>query len=392
MGTETAVQIASLELANIEAVHKFAGENNIDCDLNPCETIDIIYGEAQWIQAHEAVAAMRAAFPEGHPVAKYTFHSADEVRTKFHCHSNLYNGKEETLYGGVSYFAGSLSSYKLVIGLLKLSLSRGLNLQTNTPATTLSRNSDGTWTVTTPRGTVTARRVVLATNGYTAALLPQKFQGTIVPLRGQVTAHRPGSNLPLNGCLPTTYSFIYPNGYEYMIPRPSGTLHAGDIIMGGGLARALEEGLHEYGTTDDNMINEDISTYLRETTARYFSLEGWGEDHPEGRIRKEWTGIMGYSPDGFPFVGEVPGEENKDIWISASFQGHGMVLCWMCARALVEMMRIADLDGKQDQERAERGEKLRKWFPGVFVISDERLRKRFEGRLHVAAAPTSSSS
>jgi hypothetical protein len=45
---------------------------------------------------------------------------------------------------------------------------------------------------------------------------------------------------------------------------------------------------------------------------------------------------MGYSPDGFPFVGEVPG--SRGLWASCSFQGHGMALCWMCARALVGMM------------------------------------------------------
>lgn len=380
-----------MELANIQAVHKFAQDHNIDCDLNPCETIDIIYDEAQWVKAHDAVAALRAAFPEGHPVAKYTFHTANEVQSQFHCHSNLYDGKEEVLYGGVSYFAGSLSSYKLVIGLLKLCISHGLNLQTHTPATRLTKNPDGTWTVTTPRGKIIASRVVLATNGYTAALLPQKFQGVIVPLRGQVTAQRPGSNLPLKGCLPTTYSFIYENGYEYMVPRPTGSLHAGDIIMGGGLARAPQEGLQEYGTTDDTTLNEAISAYLRDTTPRYFSPEGWGKDHSEGRIRKEWTGIMGYSPDGFPFVGEVPGDgdEYKGLWISGSFQGHGMVLCWMCARALVEMMKIAD---GEDGEGGNREGKLREWFPDAFRVTEERLRRRFEGRLHVAAAPAAPSS
>ncbi|KAM7212086.1 FAD dependent oxidoreductase domain containing protein [Rhypophila decipiens] len=391
VGLQEAAQIASLELENIQAVHKFAQDHNIDCDLNPCETIDIIYDEAQWNKAHEAVAAMRAALPEGHPAAKYTFHSAEEVRSKFHCHSNSYNGREERLYGGVSYFAGSLSSYKLVIGILKLCTELGLNLQTNTPATTLTKNTDGTWTVATHRGNIKASRVILATNGYTAALLPQIFQGVIVPLRGQVTAHRPGSNLPLKGCLPTTYSFIYENGYEYMIPRPAGSLHAGDIIMGGGLARAPDEGLHEYGTTDDTTINETISAYLRDTTPRYFSPEGWGDDHPDGRIRKEWTGIMGYSPDGFPFVGGIHEEDYHGLWMSVSFQGHGMVLCWMCARALVEMIGIShdSTQGPNDgvADTLDRAEKLSEWFPDAFRVSFDRLRKRFKGRLHVAAVP-----
>ncbi len=120
------------------------------------------------------------------------------------------------------YFAGSLSAYKFGIGVLKLCLDRGLNLQTNTPALEIARNDqEAAWTVRTARGSVVAKKVVVATNGYTAHLVPQ-FQGVIVPLRGQITAHRPGTAMPASGSLPTTYSFIYEKGYEYMVPRPEG--------------------------------------------------------------------------------------------------------------------------------------------------------------------------
>lgn len=365
LGAEAAARIARLELANIDAVHAFAREHAIPCDSNPCRTVDIIYDEPHWREAHEAVAAMRDALGPGDPAAEYAFHDREECRARFYC-----AGADPEPVGAVSYAAGSISSYKFAVGVLKLALQRGLNLQTNTPAVSLGLCPDGSgrWEVSTPRGKVVADKVVLATNGYSAHLW-EAFQGAIVPLRGQITAHRPGSNMPRGG-LPTTYSFIYENGYEYMVPKPQGSKHAGDIVMGGGLVKAPQEGLFEYGTTDDTALNEDISAYLRDTTARCFGAN-WGGDHPDGRVRREWTGIMGYSPDGFPFVGEVPG--SKGLWASCSFQGHGMVLCWMCARAMVRMMRgDGDLDG---------------WFPREFVISEERLRRRFRGRLHTSAGP-----
>ncbi|KAK4133664.1 hypothetical protein BT67DRAFT_434646 [Trichocladium antarcticum] len=151
-----------------------------------------------------------------------------------------------------------------------------------------------------------------------------------------------------------------------------GSRHAGDVIMGGGLVRASDDGLLEFGETDDTTVNEGISEYLRETTPRYFG-SGWGEDHPEGRVRSEWAGIMGFSPDGFPFVGEVPGEDG--LWTACSSQGHGMVLCWMCANALVEMMEGRD------------GEELQEWFPHVFRITEKRLALRFQGRLDTGLEP-----
>jgi hypothetical protein len=52
-----------------------------------------------------------------------------------------------------------------------------------------------------------------------------------------------------------------------------------------------------------------------------------------------------------------------------------MVLCFMCAKALVEMMSGKEEDGK-----------LGEWFPEVFKVSEERLGKKFVGRLHTKPA------
>ncbi|KAI0420843.1 FAD dependent oxidoreductase [Xylaria grammica] len=366
-GTEMAAKIARLELANIRAVHAFAKEHGIDCDSNPCTTTDVVYDVKQWVMAQKAVKAMQDAMP-GDDASAYAFHSAEEVRDKFYCGK----GGDEGIFGGISYEAGSLNAYKFATGVLKLCLEKDLNLQTNTPATSVTKLPGGEYQVTTTRGTITAKRVVMATNGYTARLL-KRFQGIIVPLRGHVTAQRPGLNMPKSG-LPSTYSFFYEKGYDYMIPRPPGSKFEGDIVIGGRLSSAVFDGLNEYGTTDDTAADEDTMRELGNTLPRYFG-DSWGDDHPDGRIRNQWTGIMGYGPDGLPFVGEMPGE--KDLWVSASFQGHGMVLCWMSAKALVEMMEGRD------------GEELRGWFPDVFRISEPRLSLTFKGRMHTRVDPSS---
>ncbi len=80
---------------------------------------------------------------------------------------------------------------------------------------------------------------------------------------------------------------------------------------------------------------------------------------------------MGYSADGFPLVGQVPGEEG--LYIAASFQGLGMVLCFHSATALVEML-------SHGNER-DMGE----WFPKSFRLSPGRLQHTFRGRLHTKA-------
>jgi glycine/D-amino acid oxidase-like deaminating enzyme len=306
---------------------------------------------------------MRETMEDLGGAAKYTFHTAEEAAERFLC-------RGEKPIGAISYEAGSLSAYRFVVGLLKMCLQRGMGLHTKTPVRRLRKDDDGrdhSWIVETERGVIRTRRIVLATNGYTGYLY-EGLKRVVVPIRGQITAQRPGRGMPKGG-LQTTYSFIYKDGYEYMISRPRGSKFEGDIIMGGGLVKAQNEGLEEYGTTDDTALNPEISGYLKEATPRYFG-DSWGQDHEEGRVRKEWSGIMGYSADGFPFVGEVPRE--RGLWITASFQGHGMVLCFLCARALVVMM------GSQEGE--DRG--LEKWFPAAFRLTEERMGRRFRGRLH----------
>ncbi|KAI0178752.1 FAD dependent oxidoreductase [Hypoxylon sp. FL1284] len=357
-----AAKIARLELANVRAVHTFARENGIACDSKPGDTVDVVYDAAQWARDQSAVAAMQAAMP-GDDAAVYGLHSPAEARDKFYCG----RGGDEAVHGAVSYEAGSLSAYKFAIGVLKLCLAKGLNLQTSTPALGLQKLDGGEsgWRVDTERGSIRARKVVLATNGYTARVW-ERFQGVIVPMRGHIVAARPGQSMPQEG-LPATYSFIYEKGYDYMIQRPKGSKFEGDIVIGGALVKAPGDGLEEYGTTDDTGFNGVTMQALYDCLPQYFG-DNWGADDPDGRIRKAWTGIMGFSPDGFPLVGEVPGE--KDLWVASSFQGHGMVLCWMCARALVTMM----------QDGAGADDELSSWFPEVFRITEERLRLAFKGR------------
>ncbi|EEP78772.1 conserved hypothetical protein [Uncinocarpus reesii 1704] len=308
VGLEDAIKIAKLEYNTIKQIHAFAREHSIPCDNRELETVDIVYDQAIWDESVRAIELMKKTMP-GDPASRYTLWSSTDAEEKFLCPGAV---------GAITYEAGSLSAYKFVVGLLKLCLSKGLNLQTNTPMTRFSRHGKDYWALETERGTVYAHKIVLATNGYTAAICPE-LQEVIVPLRGQVTAHRPGTNMPKAG-LNRSYSFIYGKGFEYMIPRPPGSKYEGDIVIGGGLAIAKEDGLYQYGTVDDTTTDPDILEYLTATTQRYFG-KNWGQDHPAGRIRKHWSGIMGFTADGHPLVGEIPGEPG--LYISAAFQGHG---------------------------------------------------------------------
>ncbi|KAG9665634.1 FAD dependent oxidoreductase, partial [Aureobasidium melanogenum] len=358
-GLEDAIKIARLEYANIRETHALARYLSIDCASTPCDTVDIIYDAGALAQGKKAIARMQETMGPDDPAAKYKILSVEEAKVKYHTPDAL---------GAFVYEAGSISAYRFTIGMLKHCLERGVNLQTNTPVEGIEPAKDFNseaprWTAKTSRGSVETANLVLATNGYTAHLLPQ-MQGIIVPLRGQITAQRPGSKLP---GLDTTYSFIYAQGYEYMITRPPGTLDAGAIVIGGGLGRLANTGASEFGTVLDTDLNAEISTYLYNCTAGYFG-DNWGEDAKEGRIVKEWSGVMGTSADGLPYVGSMP--EMPGMFVCASFNGHGMVMCLKSAEALVDMM-----EGDEDVN----------WFPKALVMTAKRFEGKFQGRLDMRA-------
>lgn len=374
VGEDDAVRISKLEYDCMAAVHKFIKDNGISCDGKRCDTVDIFYDQGQADDARKSVALMELLIGNTHPASAHTFYSPEQTQAKFFAENSL---------GCIRYEAGSLSAYRFTIGVLKLALKLGLNLQTNTTARSIRKEtglySQTTWHISTDRGEITTGTLLLATNGYSAALYP-KLQEVIVPFRGVVTAQRPGQTLPFAGDLPTTYSFVYKEGYEYMITRPAISPETGaenngvsypqtyDIVIGGGLTKTPDQGSSEYYTTDDTFasIPDSISSYLESCTPGFFGT-AWGANHPQGTTRHLWSGIMGYSADGYPLVGPMPGEEG--LWIDASFQGHGMVLCWLCAEAVSDM--ILGKDGPQ----------LDTWFPKCFRVSEERLAKRFSGRV-----------
>lgn len=94
--------------------------------------------------------------------------------------------------GAFSVPAASFWPYKFVTGLLARMLvrwPRRLNVQMHTPILSLSSSSTASL-LTTDRGTIAAAKVVLATNAYTAGLLPS-FKDKIIPVRGMASHHRP---------------------------------------------------------------------------------------------------------------------------------------------------------------------------------------------------------
>jgi glycine/D-amino acid oxidase-like deaminating enzyme len=71
-------------------------------------------------------------------------------------------------------------------GLLGLCTARGIVIHSNTPVTKLAETDTG-WTVETPRGTIAAKDVIIATNGYTGSVTPE-LKRRVVPVGSYIIA------------------------------------------------------------------------------------------------------------------------------------------------------------------------------------------------------------
>jgi glycine/D-amino acid oxidase-like deaminating enzyme len=157
-----------------------------------------------------------------------------------------------------------------------------VNLQTHTPATRLSQepDADGYWTVETPRGTVRALQVVVATNAYTASILPE-YKDKIIPYRtacSRIVTPRPAKQ-PL---LPNTYALRFsPWDFDYLIPRPDGS-----IIVGGARRTYLRDLGEWYDNVDDTKSIEKAKLYFDGYMQRHF--RGW--ENSGAHTDQVWAG------------------------------------------------------------------------------------------------------
>ena len=169
--------------------------------------------------------------------------------------------------------------------LLACAVARGANLQTTTPVNQVSTTTDseGLWTVTTARGTIKTKKLVLASNAYTAGLAPQYTQ-KIIPQRAICSriVTPPGKSVPV---LTNTYSINKGSGqYDYLIPRPDGS-----IIVGGAKMIPHPESPNReewYNVTDDSTLIEPAKNYFDGFMQRTF--RGWEDS--DAVTDMVWTG------------------------------------------------------------------------------------------------------
>ncbi|EMR69616.1 putative fad dependent oxidoreductase superfamily protein [Eutypa lata UCREL1] len=338
-GAKAAAELAAFEASHPYAVKTLVESEGLDCDFHLTRAVDV-YLDPEHARVTEE--AYRKLLNDGVVDLK------DVAFTP---------KKDAERISGVkgaqccfSFTAAHLWPLKMVQQLVEKLLEKGLNLQANTPVKSVSstRNSQGLWTIETERGTIAAHKVVYATNGYTAQVLPE-YTDRIVPVRGIcsriVTPRGPNSPHLVN-----TYGIRFdPSNNDYLIPRADGS-----IVVGGARQRFWHVRDQWFDNVRDDELVADAVSYFDGYMQRHF--RGW--EASDAKTDHVWTGIMGYSSDFLPHLGEVPDKPGQ--YIIAGFSGHGMPEILLSSKGVAAMVR----NGISFEESG---------LPQIFKTSTERI-------------------
>jgi glycine/D-amino acid oxidase-like deaminating enzyme len=136
-------------------------------------------------------------------------------------------GTDRYVAGLLDHRGGDLNPLSYARGLARAAVHAGASIHGDTRVLSLSR-AGTLWQARTAKGSVTAERVVLATNGYTDQLWP-RLRRTIVPLFGAIVATAPIPREIADGVMPSRAA-LYEIGAVTVYYRIDG---GGRLLIGG---------------------------------------------------------------------------------------------------------------------------------------------------------------
>ncbi|XRM47101.1 hypothetical protein ABZX51_010102 [Aspergillus tubingensis] len=373
-GTAAAKKIMKFRLAHLREMLDTAEEYGLTehCQARRVQFLSVYFDEDGWEEARERVRRLKAGLPD--ETKEWKIYEREEIPEEFCLPRAL---------GIVAGPGGAIWPYRFVTGVLghlKEEFPQDLLIETSTPVTGIEEdvgekgNSRLRYLVSTSRGVIRTRHVIHCTNAHVGHLVPG-LRGRIYPIRGQMSAQHPGQKFRCQG-EEHSWIFNYDRGFDYLTQLPQS--EAGQMMMfGGGFAQGGGGGIADMGIATDSEISLYVDIHLSGALSAVFGRNNWGSVARQS-VEQMWTGNMGFSADGLPWVGRLPGsttqrglhdEEQGAEWVSAAFSGEGMVLAWLCGKALATMLLIKD-DKLLETESTDFS-----WFPEQMLVTEDRVKK-----------------
>lgn len=290
LGVTEARRLFELSLQAICALEAVIAEEAIDCDYVRCGTVVLAAR-----QGHVAGLEASRRFLRDELAHETVVLGPAELRSEIG--SSRYHG------GLLDPFAGSVQPALLLRGLAAAAERAGARLVEGAGVTRVTRAGGGL-TLATGRGTVVARDVLVATNGYTGPVVPA-LQRRVVPVGSYIIATAP----------------LAPDLASRLIPRRRVLSDTKNLLFYFRLS------------PDGRLVFGGRAAFTPTAVARSAAIlrRGMVEVFPElGGVPVEyaWDGRVAFTVDQMPHAGVLDG-----IHYALGYGGHGVALAtWLGAR------------------------------------------------------------
>ncbi len=200
-------------------------------------------------------------------------------------------------------------------GLARAALKAGIACYGASPVTGLARDGSN-WRLQTPEGQITARQVLIATNGYSHEDLPDWIRARTLPVQSSIIVTRPLSDAEAARQGWSTHQMAYDSRVllHYFRRLPDGRFLFG--MRGGLTARPRAQAA--------------ISRRIRRDFARLFP------DWQDIEITHEWSGLVCLMRGLTPFVGAVP--DHSGLYAAIGYHGNGVAMASHAGRLAADLI------------------------------------------------------
>jgi glycine/D-amino acid oxidase-like deaminating enzyme len=284
LGPERAVALYRAFDASVDIIERIVAEEGIDCDFRRSGKLKLASKPAHFDQiARNFEAVQREVDPDTELL------SATDLKREIGSaafHGAMLSKKSAMMHMG-----------RFVSGIAGAAARHGAAIFENAPVTGL-KSSGGEHQLMTPRGSIAAGNVLLATGAYTSSPFGY-FRRRIVPVGSFIIATRPLSEAQIAATVPGNRTFVTSmNIGNYFRLSPDNRL------IFGGRAR--------FSATSDQRSDQKSGAILRESLAHLFPHLA------EIEIDYCWGGLVDMTKDRFPRAGFADG-----LWYAMGYSGHG---------------------------------------------------------------------
>ena len=185
---------------------------------------------------------------------------------------------------------------------------RGVKFSPGTPVAALIRNGDRIEGVRTLNGTIFADQYVIASGAWSQSVLAELGRGIAIrPVRGQMV---------LLSVQPLPFIHILSLGQRYLVPRPDGRILVGST--------------EEEAGFDKRNTAAGIGGLIEFATRLVPCLAA-------ARFERAWAGLRPGSPDGLPYLCQVP--ETRNLFLAAGHFRAGLQLSPISALLMSQLLR-----------------------------------------------------